>query len=486
MKFPRAAGILLHPTSLPGAGGIGDFGPDAFRFVDWLAETGMKIWQVLPLGPTGYGDSPYQCFSAFAGNPLLIHVPGFAGTFPSDHVDFGQVIATRQQALARWLDTVPYDEAVRAFVHREAHWLPDYARFMALKQAHGGVAWTQWETGAAQREPTAMARWDAELKGEIERIHKQQYVFFGQYGALHRACQQRGIQIMGDVPIYVAHDSADVWANREEFFLHADGTLTVQAGVPPDYFSETGQLWGNPLYDWARMHREGYSWWIARMRAALQMFDVVRLDHFRGFEAYWEIPGDAPNAITGRWVKGPGAALFDALTAALGPMPIIAENLGLITPEVEQLREQFGYPGMSILQFAFDGQSSDFIPHRYIRERVVYTGTHDNDTTVGWWRSTGAGDSTRSADAVAREKAFAKRYLATDGTDMHWVLIRTAFASVANTVLVPMQDVLGLGSEARMNLPGRQGGNWGFRFTWEQLTPPLTERLRELTATYER
>jgi 4-alpha-glucanotransferase len=331
-----------------------------------------------------------------------------------------------------------------------------------------------------------MRRYDTELRPEIERIHKQQYVFFGQYGALHRACQQRGIQLMGDVPIYVAHDSADVWANREEFHLFADGTLRVQAGVPPDYFSETGQLWGNPLYDWERMAAAGFPWWIARMRAALKMFDVVRLDHFRGFEAYWEVPGDAPNAIAGRWVQGPGAALFTALTNALGPMPIVAENLGLITPEVEALREQFGYPGMAILQFAFDGQASEFIPHRYTRERVVYTGTHDNDTTVGWWNSTGEGDSTRAADAVAREKAFACRYLATDGQEMHWVLIRTALASVASTVLVPMQDVLGLGSDARMNLPGRQAGNWGFRFTWEQLTPQLTERLRELTATYER
>ncbi len=486
MKFPRAAGILLHPTSLPTSGGIGDFGPDAFRFIDWLAATGMKIWQVLPLGPTGYGDSPYQCFSAFAGNPLLIHVPEFSGTFPAQHVDFGQVIASKQEALACWLDTVPYDDAVRAFVQREAQWLPDYARFMALKHAHGGVAWTQWEAGARQRDPAAMAKWDASLKTEIERIHKQQYVFFGQYGAIHRACKQRGIQIMGDVPIYVAHDSADVWANPEEFQLFEDGTLRVQAGVPPDYFSETGQLWGNPLYDWQRMHEEGYSWWIARMRAALQMFDVVRLDHFRGFEAYWEIPGDAPTAIEGKWVTGPGAELFDALTKALGPMPIIAENLGLITPEVEQLRERFGYPGMAILQFAFDGQDSDFIPHRYIRESVVYTGTHDNDTTMGWWLSTGEGDSTRSAEAVASEKSFAKRYLATDGQEMNWVLLRTALASVANTVLVPMQDVLGLGSEARMNLPGRQSGNWGFRFTWEQLTPHLTERLKQLAATYER
>jgi 4-alpha-glucanotransferase len=486
MKFPRAAGILLHPTSLPGSGGIGDFGPDAFRFLDWLASTGMKIWQVLPLGPTGYGDSPYQCFSAFAGNPLLIHVPGYAGQFPADHVDFGHVIRCKQQALARWLDTVPFDETVRAFVQREAHWLPDYALFMALKAAHGGVAWTQWELGAAQREPASLAHWRGELRLEIERIYKQQYVFFGQYGALRRACRQRGIQLMGDVPIYVAHDSADVWANREEFQLYADGTLRVQAGVPPDYFSETGQLWGNPLYDWERMQRAGFPWWIARMKAALAMFDLVRLDHFRGFEAFWEVAGDAETAVKGRWVTAPGAALFEALTTALGPMPIVAENLGLITPDVEALRERFGYPGMAILQFAFDGQASEFIPHRYVPERVVYTGTHDNDTTMGWWTSTGEGDSTRAPDAVAQEKAFAKRYLATDGQEMHWVLIRTALASVANTVLIPMQDVLGLGSEARMNLPGRQSGNWGFRFTWEQLTPDLTERLHALTTTYER
>ncbi len=487
MLFPRAAGLLLHPTSLPGTGGIGDFGPDAHRFVQWLADAGLKIWQVLPLGPTGYGDSPYQCFSAFAGNPLLIHVPGWnAGHLPEHTVDFGAVIPAKQAALAAWLDTMPYDAAVQQFVHEQRHWLPDYALFMALKQAHGGVQWTQWEPGAAQRDPAALDGWRTRLRVEIERICKQQYVFFGQYHALHRACRERGIKLMGDVPIYVAHDSADVWANPTQFQLHPDGTLRVQAGVPPDYFSETGQLWGNPLYDWPRMEADGYAWWIQRMRAGLALFDLVRLDHFRGFEAYWEIPGDAPTAVNGRWVKGPGASLFEALTRALGPLPIVAENLGLITPEVESLREQFHYPGMAILQFAFDGQDSNFIPHRYSRDLVVYTGTHDNDTTVGWWQSTGEGDSTRAADAVAREKAFARRYLATDGHDMHWVLIRTALASVANTVLIPMQDVLGLGTEARMNLPGRQAGNWGFRFTWAQLTPDLTERLHELTTTYER
>ncbi|MCE2901367.1 MAG: 4-alpha-glucanotransferase [Gemmatimonas sp.] len=486
MQFPRAAGILLHPTSLPGPGGIGDFGPEAHRFAQWLAETGMKIWQVLPLGPTGYGDSPYQCFSAFAGNPLLIHVPGWEGAFPAEHVDFGAVIPAKEAALAAWLDTVPFDDAVRRFVADQAHWLPDYALFMALKRAHGGVAWTAWDPSAAQRDPAALLEWRHTLSADIERLYKQQFVFFGQYRALRQACAQRGIRLMGDVPIYVAHDSADVWANPTQFQLCADGTRRVQAGVPPDYFSETGQLWGNPLYDWERMHADGFAWWIARMRAALEQFDLVRLDHFRGFEAYWEVAGDAPTAMHGRWVQGPGAALFDALTAALGPLPIVAENLGLITPAVEALREQFAYPGMAILQFAFDGQDSNFIPHRYVRDLVVYTGTHDNDTTMGWWQSTGEGDSTRGADAVAREKAFAKRYLGTDGQDMHWVLIRAALASVANTVLIPLQDVLGLGSEARMNLPGRQAGNWGFRFTWAQLTAPLTAHLHDLTTTYER
>ena len=488
MSFTRAAGLLLHPTSLPSPGGIGDFGPDAHRFVQWLADAGLRIWQVLPLGPTGYGDSPYQCFSAFAGNPLLIHVPGYTGTgSASEHVvDFGAVIPAKQAALAAWLDTLPFDDAVRNFVHAHHQWLPDYALFMALKQAHGGIAWTQWEAAVRQREPQALETWRQKLAAPIERIYKEQFVFFAQYRALRDACRARGIRLMGDVPIYVAHDSADVWANPELFQLHDDGTLKVQAGVPPDYFSETGQLWGNPLYDWERMHADGYRWWIARMRAGLDLFDLVRLDHFRGFEAYWEVPGDAPTAVNGRWVPGPGAPLFHALTEALGPLPIVAENLGLITPEVEALRERFGYPGMAILQFAFDGQDSNFIPHRYVRDLVVYTGTHDNDTTMGWWQSSGAGDSTRSAEAVAREKAFARQYLGTDGTDMHWVLIRATLASVANTVLIPMQDVLGLGSDARMNLPGRQAGNWGFRFTWAQLAPDLTERLRTLTSTFER
>lgn len=491
MTFPRAAGILLHPTSLPGPHGIGDLGPEAHRFLDFLSETGMKIWQVLPLGPTGYGDSPYQCFSAFAGNPLLIHSPGAGGDFAPETVEFERVIPHKRALLDAALDRFTPDAAYVAFVERERDWLEDFALFSALKAAHGGVSWTDWEPGAAHRDPTALADWRVKLATPIERIRQAQYFFFTQFRALKAAASDRGIQLMGDLPIYVAHDSADVWANRSLFKLKPDGTLVVQAGVPPDYFSATGQLWGNPIYDWDAMHANGYAWWIRRMRAAFDMYDLVRIDHFRGFEAYWEVPGDAATAEHGRWVPGPGAPLFEAIFQALGPLPIVAENLGLITPAVEALREQFGFPGMSILQFAFggDGQATEFKPHNFPRERVVYTGTHDNDTTMGWWSSTGEGDSTRDAGDVAREKAYARRYLGTDASDdpeMHWVLIRAALASVANTVLVPMQDVLGLGSEARMNLPGRQAGNWGFRFTWEQVTPEITSRLRDLVTIYDR
>jgi 4-alpha-glucanotransferase len=328
--------------------------------------------------------------------------------------------------------------------------------------------------------------WRETLRPNIERCYKEQYVFFEQFQSLRTACTAHDIQLMGDVPIYVAHDSADVWANRSLFALNDDGTLFVQAGVPPDYFSETGQLWGNPLYDWEAMSNEGYRWWIERMRASLAMFDVVRLDHFRGFEAFWEVPAADTTAVNGRWVPGPGAALFTALTAALGPMPIVAENLGLITPEVEALREDFGYPGMAILQFAFNDPASEFLPHRYARELVVYTGTHDNDTTVGWWHSSGADDSTRAPEDVEQEQAFARTYLNFDGHEIHWAMMRAAFASVANTALVPLQDVLGLGSDTRMNLPGRQSGNWSFRFTWDQLSASLTARVRELADTYDR
>ncbi len=488
MTFPRSAGVLLHPTSLPGPCGIGDLGPDAHHFVDFMAAAGMKLWQVLPIGPTGYGDSPYQCFSAFAGNPMLVHVPGCEGDFDAHQIEWGRVIPRKRSALKHATDTFQPDDAYRHFVSENAWWLEDFALFMALKDAHGGVQWTKWDDGARRRDPVALHHWRDELATEIEHHRRVQHFFFQQWGDVRQHCARVGVQIMGDLPIYVAHDSADVWAEPGYFQLDDMGHTKVQAGVPPDYFSATGQLWGNPIYNWEAMRADGFAWWIKRMRAMFRHFDVVRIDHFRGFEAFWEVPGKDTTAINGRWVKAPGDELFSAITRALGPLPIVAENLGLITPEVEALREKFGYPGMSILQFAFggDGSANDFQPHRYPRERVVYTGTHDNDTTMGWWNSQPGGDSTRTTEMIAAEQAFARRYLATDGKEMHWVLIRTALASVANTALLPMQDLLGLGGEARMNLPGRQAGNWGFRFTWQQVTPDITRRLRELVDLYQR
>lgn len=488
MTFPRTAGILLHPTSLPGPSGIGDLGPEAHRFIEFLHAAGLKIWQVLPIGPTGYGDSPYQCFSAFAGNPMLVHVPGTEGSFDDRQVDWSRVIPVKQAALRRFTSAMRPDDAYRIFAQEQGWWLEDYALFMALKEAHGGVEWTRWEEGARDRDPLALGRWRTRLAKEIEHHRRIQHLFFQQWGSIREHCREKGIQVMGDLPIYVAHDSADVWAARHYFVLREDGRPSVQAGVPPDYFSSTGQLWGNPIYDWEAMQRDGFAWWIRRMRSLFSHFDVVRIDHFRGFEAYWEVPGDATTAIEGRWVKAPGDALFSAITRALGPLPIVAENLGLITPEVEELRDRYGYPGMSILQFAFDsdGGPNDFQPHRYPRERVVYTGTHDNDTAVGWWNSEPGGDSTRTQEMIDAEKAFARRYLGTEGDEIHWVMIRAVLASVANTALFPIQDVLGLGSEARMNLPGRQSGNWGFRFTWDQVETDTIRRLRDLVDLYER
>jgi 4-alpha-glucanotransferase len=491
VRLPRSAGVLLHPTSLPGPNGIGELGVEAARFIDRIADAGITLWQVLPLGPTGFGDSPYQVFSAFAGNPLLIATPpddADGGPVPPHTVDFGRVIPAKRRQLARLVADTPRDDAYRAFVHAHADWLPDYALFMALKDEHGGRAWTEWAPPLAQRDPAALADARHRLADAIEARQVEQFLFFTQFDALRRHATARGVRLMGDLPIYVAHDSADVWANPRLFRLRPDGRPAVQAGVPPDYFSATGQLWGNPIYDWDAMRADGFAWWIRRTRALFQQFDLVRIDHFRGFEAYWEVPGDDTTAVNGRWMPGPRDALFRAIHDALGPLAIIAENLGHITPEVEALRQRWGYPGMCILQFAFgtDAQASEFRPHNYPREAVVYTGTHDNDTVVGWWHSTGAGDSTRDAEQAEREKAFAARYLDLDGREIHWAMIRTALASVCDTAIIPLQDILGLGSDARMNLPGRDRGNWGFRFTWEQLTPDLLERLRTLVATYDR
>jgi 4-alpha-glucanotransferase len=508
MKFSRSAGILLHPTSLPGRFGIGDLGAEAYRFADFLARAGQRIWQVLPLGPTGYGDSPYQCFSAFAGNPLLIGLEKLveegalspkeldnAPSFPAREVDYGWLLKFKLPLLRKAAENFQAGagaaerEQYEAFCRLNAAWLDNYTLFTTLKDAHGGEAvWNRWERDIATRQPRAIGDWEAKLADEIQAGRYWQYQFFKQWAALKQYCHRLGIRLMGDIPIFVAHDSADVWAQPELFYLDGDGSPTVQAGVPPDYFSATGQLWGNPLYRWDVMAQSGYSWWIDRFRATLGLVDIIRLDHFRGFEAYWEVPGGDRTAMHGRWVKAPGHALFQAVQKALGELPIVAETLGVITPEVEALRDRFGFPGMAILQFAFgaDPQAPEFMPHNYPWHLVVYTGTHDNDTTLGWWASTGLRDSTRTPEQVQKEKAFALTYLGADGREMNWVLIRTVLASVADIAVVPLQDVLGLGSEARMNLPGRPSGNWRWRFTADMLTPAMQERLAELTRIYDR
>jgi len=483
-------------------------GRGAYAFADYLAGAGQKLWQVLPLNPTGYGDSPYQCFSAFAGNPLLIDLeklqeqrlldsPSLATVpdFPATQVDYGAVIQFKlpllRQAADRFLESASSLERANfdGFCHENNdRWLNDYALFMACKGVHAGAMWTGWEPAIRQREPAALKDWSGRLAREIEAIKHSQFEFFKQWRALKAHCHHLGIRIIGDIPIYVAHDSADVWAHPELFHLDGQGRPTVVAGVPPDYFSATGQLWGNPIYRWDVLANTGYRWWIERFRAAFDLFDVVRIDHFRGFEAYWEIPADEPTAIHGRWVKGPGAALFLALQADLGELPIIAENLGVITPEVEALRKQFGFPGMSLLQFAFgtDPQGPSFRPHNYSRDLVAYTGGHDNNTTVGWWSSSGAGDSTRTPEDVRKEHEFARAYLGFRDEPINWVLIRAVLASVAGIAVIPLQDVLGLGTEARMNLPGRVSGNWKWRYGTDALTQDLQSRLKQLTVVYDR
>jgi 4-alpha-glucanotransferase len=495
MRFPRSSGILLHPTSLPGAHGIGDLGPEARRFADFLADAGQTVWQVLPLNPPGYGESPYQCFSSFAGNPMLIYTDAPPNAqFPRDCVQFERVtrhktqflqaIANRFFAGAGPAEVARYEE----FCQKSAPWLDDFSLYMALKEAHGDVGWSHWEPAAREREPKRLEWWRQRLAPSIRTHRYLQFLFCEQWSALRDYAHERHIRIMGDLPIYAAHDSADVWAHPEFFLLDSQGEPIVVSGVPPDYFSATGQLWGNPIYNWDALARDGYRWWIERFRAALGMVDMIRLDHFRGFEAFWEVPAGEPTAEHGRWVKGPGAAFFHAALQELGELPLVAENLGVITPEVEAIREQFHFPGMSILQFAFgnDPQGPSFRPHNYPRNLVAYTGTHDCDTTVGWWTGEGAGDSTRSLEEIEIERKFCRQYLHSDGTEIHWDFIRALEAAVADTVLIPLQDVLGLGSEARMNRPATLGGNWKWRYRQEALTPQLASRLMELTATYDR
>jgi 4-alpha-glucanotransferase len=487
----RASGVLLHVSSLPGPHGIGDFGPGAYHFADWLAAAGQRLWQWLPTTPIGPGDSPYQSVSAFAGSPLMVALEPLvqrgwladpalpAGGFDPQRVDFARVgpwrMARLREAHAGFLAAADDTDRskVADYVAAEAHWLADYALFMALETAHAGQPWWSWPEPLASRRAVALQQARAEHAAEIGFWQWVQWCFDVQCAQLKAYCNARGIHIMGDLPIFIAHHSADCWSRPDLYLLDEHHQPTVVAGVPPDDLGPLGQRWGNPLYRWDRMKAEGYAWWTARVRRMLHQADAFRIDHFRGFAGYWEIPADSPDAKTGRWLRGPGQALFDAIGAALGPLPIVAEDLGFITPDVHALRQGCGFPGMKILQFAFGGDGEhEFLPHMYDRATVVYTGTHDNDTARGWWQN-----------AKDQERRFAGTYLACGADDVHWAMIRAALNSVANLAVFPLQDVLGLPSSHRMNTPGTLGGpNWTWRFDWTMVGPDPGHVLALLTA----
>ncbi|MBR8833775.1 MAG: 4-alpha-glucanotransferase [Stigonema ocellatum SAG 48.90 = DSM 106950] len=499
MPFSRASGILLHPTSFPSQFGIGDFGSEAYRFVDFLIESRQHLWQVLPLGPTGDSNSPYASYSAMAGNPLLIspellHKKGlldqenFADLpkFSTEKVDFSRVIQTKIPMLQKACEnfkasaTSVQQQEFSEFCQIQAYWLDDYAMFMALKDAHGGASWNAWEPAIAQRKPEAIKQWQQNLADEIFYYQYLQFEFFCQWSDLKRYANQHGIQIIGDIAIYVAHESADVWSHPENFCLNQQtGEPALMAGTPPDYFSATGQLWGNPVYDWKQLQQENFKWWVQRFQTMLNYVDLIRIDHFRGFQAYWAVKQGETTAINGKWIEAPGEAFFKVLKEKLGALPIIAEDLGEITPEVYALRDQFEFPGMKILQFAFgEGIQADkrFLPFNYQSNCVVYTGTHDNDTTVGWFNQ---------LSPQSREEVL--RYLGRiSQSGIHWDLIQLSLSSVANQAIIPLQDVLGLGTEARMNFPGKNLGNWGWRYQSAALTPEVRDRLGAMTKTYGR
>lgn len=487
MLCERCAGILLHPTSLPSAGGIGDLGPEAYAFVDFLVRSGIGLWQVLPLSPPGMGNSPYSAISAFAGNPLLVSLErlaerGWIGTDRlkkqpafSGRVDFQEILAFKmpllREAAQNFLEAHNGDRRrFEDFKREQAWWLEDFVLFDVMRQIHRGATWSSWERGLARREAAVLREFGVQYQRELEVERVIQFAFVEQWRALRRYCHQHGIKIVGDVAIFVNYDSADVW--RYPHIFHLDETLqpTVVAGVPPDAFSETGQRWGNPLYQWEACRAQNYDWWTHRMSWALETCDIVRLDHFRAFESYWEIPASEPTAVHGRWVKGPSDDLFRVLRERLGDLPFIAEDLGLITDEVHALRDRLGIPGMKVLQFGFgDPGAHIYLPHRYERNCVVYTGTHDNDTTPGWWNS-----------ASREEKQRALEYFGPAEDGMHWAFIRAAFSSVAGMAIVPLQDFLGLGSQARMNTPSRSDGNWGWRFSPGALTDEVAEKIAAL------
>ncbi|MFA6901532.1 MAG: 4-alpha-glucanotransferase [Gallionellaceae bacterium] len=494
MRFPRSSGILLHPTSLPGPFGSGDFGAAAYHFVDWLSAAGQQMWQILPLGAIGPGNSPYMSSSAFAGNPLLIDLSELNShgwltedellpheDFNSRKVNFKLVKPYRMDRLRRaasrfFADQQHHHTEYEMFCATEREWLEDYALFMALNGKYNGQEWGQWPPALAQRDATALSEACAGLADEIGFWKFCQWSFFRQWRKLKHYANSLGVRIIGDMPIFVAYQSADVWSRQHLFELGTDNFPTVIAGVPPDYFSATGQRWGNPLFRWPAHEQENYAWWIERMRKSVEMFDIIRIDHFRGFAGYWEIPASEPTAMNGRWMPGPGEKLFSQIRQSLGKLPIIAEDLGVITPDVVALLQQFGLPGMRVMQFAFGGSSDNaYLPHNFINNMAVYVGTHDNDTTIGWFNS-----------ASDHERAFVCKYLRTDGREINWDLIHAASLSVADIAIHTMQDVLGLDGEHRMNLPGHPEGNWEWRFGWEQLAAQQSDRLYEISALHGR
>ncbi|MBE9078764.1 4-alpha-glucanotransferase [Romeria aff. gracilis LEGE 07310] len=502
MSFQRASGVLLHPTSLPSPHGIGDLGQSAYEFIDFLERSGQTLWQILPLGPTGYEHSPYTMnFSAFAGNPLMISLErlaedglldaGSLSPLPDSNpnrVEFDRVIPYKdeylQQAFERFRDTLEGDRKSRydRFCQEQAWWLDDFVLFMALLEANQGKSWSQWERPIAERQPEALKAQTEALKERIDFQRFMQFKFFEQWTDLRQYANQKNIQIIGDVSIYVCHNSADVWAHPKLFKLDPETLESAFiAGVPPDYFSATGQLWGNPVYDWDACRQNNYDWWIQRFQATLQYVDLVRVDHFRAFESYWEVPGDEETAMNGEWIPGPGDEFFKALNDRLGSLPILAEDLGIITPEVEALRDRFDFPGMKILMFAFaGGPENTHLPHYYPQNCIVYSGTHDNDTALGWWNRAGA-----------EEKQFLAKYLGYGSVDeveeINWVLIRTALATVANSAIIPLQDIFGLDNSGRMNDPSVIPGNWRWRYgSSDQLSVDHQQRLLDLTKLYSR
>ncbi len=497
MRFERSAGILLHPTSLPGKFGIGDLGYEAYNFVNFLEATGQKLWQVFPLGPTGYGDSPYQCFSAFAGNPLIISPEKLSEKgllndkdledtpqFDQHKVDFGSIINYKKSLLKKSFENYKANsdnekKSFDQFCKKNKIWLDDFAFFMAAKDFHDGEVWTKWDKGLVHRDESTMNEWRQKLDDDIYYHKFVQFQFFEQWIELKEYTNSKGIKIIGDMPIFIAYDSADLWAHKDLFTVDKEGKLETVAGVPPDYFSETGQLWGNPLYKWKVMEKDDFLWWRQRFAQLFEMIDIIRIDHFRGFDAYWEIPGGAPTAENGRWVKAPGEKLFNTVKKYLGELPIIAEDLGVITKSVTELREKLGFPGMKILQFAFGtDMERKFLPHNFVQNCMVFTGSHDNDTTRAYFEK----EKNNGSDIFTH----AQKYLNYYGDDMVTQLIRTAYASVADLVVIPMQDILNLGGEARMNFPGTLGGNWTWRFLWDQIPEHLPQYYKELAELYER